>query len=106
MRTTLIIGCALLLLLLADILFTTAHPFTATVIDKQYKPTFTATATDGRVQTSEEQFLLIVKTGTGKVVTAHCKPELYYLKTVNAQVVCNAEYGWLTGITWGNYINQ
>ena len=47
-----------------------------------------------------EKFLLMVKTENGKIVTVECEPELYYGKTINEQIECEANKGLITGSVW------
>jgi hypothetical protein len=101
--------------LFVDMIASKTELFYGNVIDKYYKPEknstgvgylTTGTSTSGIIVTSEyesEQFLLIVKTEKGNIVTARCHPELYYEKQINQKVYCKAFKGGFTGITWSIY---
>lgn len=87
-------------------------PFYGTVVDKHYKAEINSSGTgygmtssgkSGVIFTSQheaEEFLLIVKTGNGNLVTVECEPELYYKKEVGQKINCNAYKGYFTGWTW------
>lgn len=86
--------------------------FYGNVIDKSYKAERTSVGTGtavgnnggvGVVTTTEvdpEEFLIMVKTASGKIVTVKCKPELYYQKEIGERIDCNAYKGLFTGIVW------
>lgn len=91
------------------------EPFYGSVIDKHYKAeitsvgTGTAVGSNGSVgvvtttETDPEEFLIMVKTETGKIVTVKCEPELYYEKQVGQKIDCKAYKGLFTGATWSMY---
>jgi hypothetical protein len=86
--------------------------FYGNVIDKHYKAERTSVGTGtsvgsngsvGVVTTTEvdpEEFLIMVKTESGKIVTVNCEPELYYQKEVGERIDCNAYKGLFTGMVW------
>jgi hypothetical protein len=86
--------------------------YSGKVIDKHYSAESHRTGTGvgvtssgqtGVVMTSEsepEKFLLMVKTKTGNVVTAECKPELYYEKEIGQEIEFAIYKGRFTGMSW------
>lgn len=82
------------------------------VIDKHYKAerisvgTGTAVGSNGNVgviTTTEfdpEDFLIMVKDESGRVVTVKCDPELYYQKEIGDSIVCEEYKGLFTGAVW------
>jgi hypothetical protein len=86
--------------------------YSGNVIDKHYSAEshrtgtgigFTSSGQTGVVMTSErepEKFLLMVKTKTGNVVTAKCKPELYYEKEIGQEIEFAIYKGRFTGMSW------
>lgn len=107
-----ILGLAFLLI---DGIASKPEPFYGNVIDKHYKAernsvgTGTAIGSNGSVgvvtttETDPEEFLIMVKTETGKIVTVKCEPELYYEKQVGQKIDCKAYKGFFTGSTWSMY---
>ena len=89
--------------------------FYGNVIDKHYKAERTSVGTGtavgsngniGVVTTTEvdpEEFLIMVKTESGKIVTVKCEPELYYEKEIGERIDCNAYKGLFTGMVWSLY---
>ena len=89
--------------------------FYGNVIDKHYKAertsvgTGTAVGSNGNVgvvtttEVDPEEFLIMVKTESGKIVTVNCEPELYYEKEIGERIDCNAYKGLFTGIVWSSY---
>ncbi len=86
--------------------------YSGNVIDKHYSAESHRTGTGvgvtssgqtGVVMTSErepEKFLLMVKTKAGNVVTARCKPELYYEKEIGQEIEFAIYKGRFTGVSW------
>jgi hypothetical protein len=86
--------------------------YSGNVIDKHYSPARNRTGTGvgvtsggqtAVVMTSEsqpEKFLLMVKTKAGNVVTAKCKPELYYEKEIGQEIEFAIYKGLFTGMSW------
>ena len=86
--------------------------YSGSVIDKHYSGESHRTGTGvgvtssgqtGVVMTSEsepEKFLLMVRTKTGNVVTAKCKPELYYEKEIGQEIEFAIYKGRFTGMSW------
>lgn len=101
-----------LIFILTDGLMSKPEYFSGNVIDKHYKAESHRTGTGvgvtssgqtGVVMTSEsepEKFLLMVKTENGKVVTAKCKPELYYQKEIGQSIEFAVYKGRFTGMSW------
>ncbi len=91
------------------------EPFYGSVIDKHYKAErnstgigygMTSSGENGVIVTSEhesEEFLLMVKTENGNIVTVECEPTLYYEKQVGQKIDCKAYKGFITGLTWSMY---
>ena len=89
--------------------------FYGNVIDKHYKAERTsvgpgtAVGSNGNVgvvtttEVDPEEFLIMVKTESGKIVTVNCEPELYYEKEIGERIDCNAYKGLFTGIVWSSY---
>lgn len=89
--------------------------FYASVVDKHYKAertsvgTGTAVGSNGNVgvvtttEVDPEEFLIMVKTESGKIVTVKCEPELYYEKEIGQRIDCNAYKGLFTGMVWSLY---
>ncbi len=108
-----ILGLAFLLI---DGIASKPEPFYGSVIDKHYKAertsvgTGTAVGSNGSVgvvtttETDTEEFLIMVKTETGEIVTVKCEPELYYEKQVGQKIDCKAYKGLFTGATWSMYV--
>lgn len=88
--------------------------FYGKVIDKHYKAertsvgTGTAVGSNGNVgvvtttEVDPEEFLIMVKTESGKIVTVKCEPELYYEKKIGERIDCNAYKGLFSGMVWSN----
>jgi hypothetical protein len=86
--------------------------YSGNVVDKHYSAEshrtgagvgVTSGGQTGVVMTSEsepEKFLLMVKTKTGNVVTAKCKPELYYEKEIGQEIEFVIYKGRFTGLSW------
>lgn len=86
--------------------------FYGNVIDKHYKAerasvgTGTAVGSNGNVafltttEVDHEEFLIMVKNESGKIVTVKCEPELYYEKEIGERIDCNAYKGFFTGMVW------
>lgn len=101
-----------LVFILVDGLMSKPEYYSGNVIDKHYSSASHKTGTGvgvtssgqtGVVMTSEsepEKFLLIVKTENGKVVTAKCKPELYYQKEIGQSIEFAVYKGRFTGMSW------
>jgi hypothetical protein len=51
-------------------------------------------------ESEPEKFLLIVKTKSGDIVTAKCKPELYYEKEMGQEIEFAIYKGRFTNISW------
>ena len=89
--------------------------FYGSVIDKHYKAertsvrAGTAVGSNGNVgvvattEVDPEEFLIMVKTASGKIVTVKCEPELYYEKEIGERIDCNAYKGLFTGMVWSLY---
>mgnify|MGYP006913924170 FL=1 len=108
--------CSLIILFLIFILidgvFSKPIEFSGIVVDKQYKAESTNIGTGtvttnqggtGTITTTEidpEQFLIMVKTKTGKILTAKCPPELYYSKKEGQMIDCYQSKGFFTGWQW------
>lgn len=100
--------------LLIDGLASKPEVFYGNVIDKHYKAERNSSGTgygmttngkSGVILTSEsepEEFLIMVKTKSGKIVTVKCKPELYYDKQIGDKIECNSYKGLFTGFVWSN----
>lgn len=101
-----------LVFILADGLMSKPEYCSGNVIDKHYKAeshrtgtgvAVTSSGQTGVVVTSEsepEEFLLMIKTEDGKVVTAKCKPELYYQKEIGQSIEFAVYKGRFTGMSW------
>jgi hypothetical protein len=101
-----------LLFICMDGLMSKPEFYSGNVIDKHYSAESHRTGTGvgvtssgqtGVVMTSEsepEKFLLMVKTKTGNVVTAKCKPELYYEKEIGQKIEFAVYKGRFTGMSW------
>lgn len=108
----LILGFAFILI---DGIASKPEAFCGNVIDKHYKAertsvgTGTAVGSNGNVgvvtttEVDPEEFLIIVKTESGEIVTVKCEPELYYDKEIGDRIDCNAYKGLFTGIIWSLY---
>lgn len=108
----LILGLAFILI---DGLASKPEAFYGKVIDKQYKAertnvgTGTAVVSNGGVgvvtttEVDPEEFLIMVKTESEKIVTVKCEPELYYQKELGERIDCNAYKGLFTGMVWSLY---
>jgi hypothetical protein len=102
-----------LLFIMVDGLIPKPEFYTGNVIDKHYSARSHRTGTGvgitsggqtGVVVTSTtepEKFLLMVKTKSGQIVTAKCKPELYYEKEIGSPIEFAVFKGRFTGISWG-----
>ena len=102
-------------LFLIDVIASKPEAFYGNVIDKHYKAertsvgTGTAVGSNGNVdvvtttEVDPEEFLIMVKTESGQIVTVKCEPELYYQKEVGERIDCNAYKGLFTGIVWSLY---
>ncbi len=100
--------------ILIDEIGAKAEPFNGTIVDKQYKAersttgVGTVTSSSGQVgtvvtsQTDPEAFLIMVKTGNGKIVTVECTAELYYQKEIGQEINCNYYRGLITGYVWSS----
>ena len=98
--------------LLIDGIASKSEAFYGNVIDKHYKAEMTSVGTGtavgsngvvGVVTTTEvdpEEFLLMVKNESGKIVTVKCEPELYYEKEVGERLYYNVYKGLFTGMDW------
>ncbi len=104
----LILGIAFILI---EIFFCNKETFYGKVMDKQYKSETTSVGTGtivnpngsvGVVTTNvdPEEFLIMVKTENGKIVTVKCEPELYYEKQIGEQIEFNVCKGFLTKTIW------
>jgi hypothetical protein len=116
-----VISSILLLILLGfvficlDVFFAKSVYDSGNVVDKHYSAESHKTGTGvgvtssgqtGVVITSSsepEKFLLIIKTNSGKVITAKCEPELYYQKEIGNQIEVAICKGRFTGLTWSIY---
>lgn len=104
-----------LIFIITDSFFSKPVAFTGLVVDKHYKAESVRTGTGivnttqgvtGIVTTTEwdpEEFLIMVKTDNGNVVTAKCKPELYYAKEKGQPIDCYWSKGYFTGWQWSVY---
>ena len=101
-----------LVFILIDGIFSKPVEFSGTVVDKHYKAESTKTGT-GVVTTSQggtgivtttvtepEEFLIMVKTESGKILTAKCEPEIYYAKENGQPIDCYWSKGFFTGWQW------
>lgn len=100
---------------LIDVIASKPEAFYGNVIDKHYKAertsvgTGTAVGSNGNVgvvittEVDPEEFLIMVKTESGKIVAVKCEPELYYQKEVGERIDCNAYKGLFTGMVWSLY---
>lgn len=107
-----ILGLAFILI---DGIASKPEAFYGNVIDKHYKAERTSVGTGtvvgsnggvGVVTTTEvdtEEFLIMVKTESGKIVTVKCEPELFYEKELGERIDCNAYRGLFTGMVWSLY---
>lgn len=102
--------------ILVDVFASKPEAFCGIVVDKQYKAESSSNGVGVGVgygatnsvnttvivtsQHENEKFLVMVKTGNGKIVTVNCKSELYYKKEVGQKIDCNAYNGCFTGLTW------
>jgi hypothetical protein len=110
--TIIILGFVFILI---DRVASKPEAFYGKVIDKHYKAertsvgTGTAVGSNGGVGVvtttgvDPEEFLIMVKTESGKIVTVKCGPELYYQKEVGERIDCNAYKGLFTGMVWSLY---
>lgn len=101
-----------LIFILIDGIFSKPVYFSGIVVDKQYKAESTRTGTGvgttsngqtGVVVTTEidpEKFLVMVKTESGKILTADCEPEIYYAKKEGQPIECYWSKGLFTGWNW------
>lgn len=105
-----IVAILMIAFILIDGVASKPEPFYGTVVDKHYKAERTSIATGpavgtdgtmGVVTTSDfdpEEFLIMVKTEKGNIVTVTCEPELYYQKEVGERIDCTAYKGLFTGM--------
>lgn len=102
---------AVLILTLVDGIFYQPEDMKGIIVDKHYKAernsigTGTAITSNGVgiVTTTEvdpEEFLVMTKDVTGKIVTVKCSPELYYKKEFGDTIYFNANKGLITDIIW------
>ena len=98
--------------ILIDGLAAKSEAFYGNVIDKYYKAQKEATGVGSDVTTGNlvittefesEEFLIMVKTESGKIVTVKCKPELYYQKEIGERIDCKHYKGLFTGIVWSSH---
>lgn len=107
-----ILGFAFILI---DGIASKPEAFYGNVIDKHYKAERTSVGTGtafssnggvGVITTTEidpAEFLIMVKTESGQIVTVKCEPELYYEKEIGERIDCNAYKGLFTGMVWSLY---
>lgn len=101
-----------LIFLLVDGLASTVTQQQGTVVDKHYEAersgleTGTAVTTDGEVgivttvETTPEQFVIMIKTSDQEVITLKCEPKLFYQKEPGDPMSYQVRRGLFTGWTW------
>ncbi len=113
-QKSLLTGVILLIVLfILDGVYSIPERHNGVIVDKQYKPESNSTGTgigttsNGSttiVTTSEhesEQFIIILKTNSGVIITAESKSELYYSKSIGEKVKYDVYKGYFTGVIWG-----
>ena len=112
-----VVGIALLLFIGIDATVRTNTPMNGTVIDKHYEPSHSSTGTgyvttgngSGGVVVSShhesEQFVMMVRTSTGQVVTVESSPETYYSTKTGDSVEFYEQRGVITGIVYRYEVN-